>query len=117
MNLTKTQQNFFKDMDVEAALKAAWLATPYVSRWEVDTRASCLKFVIWNAGVRYTLFVGKSNDDPEGTTSVELVVDGEEIHTFSIPQPYNNRITARGIMELAAAITREWREAVCGEPK
>ena len=92
-------------------LKKAWLATPYVERWNVAVRWSCTAFSTDIGEVRYTIEVAESSDD-ESATVAELFLDDTQIHTFTIQQPYLRSQTAKSLMDLTEVINVAWRDAV-----
>ena len=97
-----------------SALKKAWLATPYVERWEVAVRWSCTAFSTAIEDVQYTIDVTESPDD-DSVTVAELFLSGDPIYTFTIPQPYLRDQTAKSLMDLAEAINVAWCDAVLSE--
>lgn len=97
-----------------STLKKAWLATPYVERWEVAVRWSCTAFSINIDEVQYTIEVTESPDD-DSVTVAELALSGDPIYTFTIPQPYRTVQTVQSLLNLTEAITLAWRDAVLDE--
>lgn len=95
-------------------LKKAWLATPYVERWEVAVRWSCTAFSINIEEDQYTIEVTESPDD-DSVTVAELFLSGDPIYTFTIPKPYRTVQTVQSLSNLAEAITLAWRDAVLNE--
>lgn len=95
-------------------LKQAWLATPYVERWHVDVRWSCTAFSTNTGEAQYLIEVTESPDD-DSVTVAELFLSGDQIYTFTIPQPYRSDQTAQSLLNLAEAINEAWRDAVLGE--
>lgn len=95
-------------------LKKAWLATPYVDRWDVSVRWSCTAFSTDIEEVQYTIEVTESPDD-DSVTVAELSLSGDPIHTFTIQQPYHRAQTAKSLMNLAETINVAWRDAVLSE--
>lgn len=95
-------------------LKKAWLDTPYVERWNVAVRWSCTAFSTDIEEVQYTIDVTESPDD-DSVTVAELFLAGDQIYTFTIPQPYTRDQTAKSLMNLAEAINVAWRDAVLCE--
>lgn len=97
-------------------LKKAWLATPYVERWPVDVMKSRVKFSFQDGPVCYELWASKSQEIMD-TTTVELLVDWELVHTFLLPMRCIRNPTAQFVFELAHAITVAWRDEVAEESK
>lgn len=97
-----------------SALKKAWLAAPYVERWDVSVRWSCTAFSTDVGEVQYKIEVTESPYD-DSTTVAELFLSDAQIHTFTIPQPYTRDQTAKSLMNLAEAINVAWRDAVLSE--
>lgn len=97
-----------------SALKKAWLATPYVERWKVAVRWSCTVFSTDIEEVQYTIDVTESPDD-DSVTVAELFLSGDQIYTFTIPQPYRRAPTAKSLMDLAEEINVAWRDAVLSD--
>jgi hypothetical protein len=95
-------------------LKQAWLSTPYVELWDVSVRWSCTSFSTDREGVQYTIEVTESLDD-DSVTVAELSLPDDQIHTFTIPKPYDSDPTAKSLMDLAKSIDVAWRDAVLSE--
>lgn len=95
-------------------LKKAWLATPYVERWDVSVRWSCTAFSTDIGEAQYLIEVTESPDD-DRVTVAELSLSGDSIYTFTIPQPYHSDQTVQSLLNLAEAITLAWRDAVLDE--
>ena len=99
---------------VDSQLKQAWLDTPYVERWNVSVQGAHTEFSTMCGDARYTIEVSANINDA-GATVAELFLEGTQIHTFTIPQPYYNGHTAQSLRNLAEAITEAWRGAVLDE--
>jgi hypothetical protein len=87
-------------------LKAIWLDTPYVKAWSVDVLGSHIRFLCQKEPVTYELHAYEAPGIQE-TTAVELLVDGERVHTFLLPMGYG-KPTAQFLLKLANAITGAW---------
>lgn len=99
---------------VDSPLKQAWRDTPYVDQWNVSVRWSCTAFSTDIEEAQYMIEVTESPDD-ESITVAELFLSGDQIHTFTIPQPYIRDQTAKSLMNLAEALNAAWRDAVLSE--
>lgn len=97
-------------------LKRAWLDTPYVQQWSVDVFGSRIKFSWQSVPVCYELWASKTPGIPD-TTTVGLLVDWEQVHTFQLPMRYSVKLSAQFMFELANAITTAWRDEVAEESK
>lgn len=91
--------------------REAWMNTPYVKEWSVDVLGSRIRFSFQDGPVGYELC---AHESPEfkATTTVELLVDGERVHTFLLPMGYHRRPTAQFVYWLSNAITVAWRDEV-----
>jgi hypothetical protein len=95
-------------------LKQAWLDTPYVEWWNVSIRWSCTEFSANTGEDEYRIEVTESPDD-DSTTVAELFLSGDQIYTFTIPQPYPSYPAVKSLRDLAEAINAAWRDAVLSE--
>ena len=95
-------------------LKKAWLDTPYVERWNVSVRWSCIAFSTNSEEFQYTIEAIESPDD-DSVTVAELFLSGDQIYTLTIPQPYPSDPTAESLTNLAEAINAAWHDAVLSE--
>jgi hypothetical protein len=94
--------------------REAWLSTPYVKEWSVDVLGSRIRFSYQDGPTGYELWVHESQEIQE-TVVVELLVDGERVHTLLLPRRRLRRATAQAVYELASAITLAWRDEIEGQ--
>lgn len=91
-----------------ALLKEAWQDTPDVDLWPVDVMGSRVKFSWHDDLICYELWASKSQETPD-TTTVELLADWEQVHTFLLPMRCPQKPTAQSVYVLANTINKAWR--------
>lgn len=91
-------------------LKEIWLSTPSVKEWLVDVLGSRIRFSCQEGSAAYELWAHKAQEIQD-TTVVELMPDGERVHTFLLPMGYR-KPTAQFVLKLAAVITEAWYDEV-----
>lgn len=95
----------------KSVIRETWFDTPYVKRWPVDVVGSSIRFSYQEGSAGYELLVHEAQEAQE-TTTVVLLVDGRQIHTFLLPLKFPSKITALFVFELANAISTAWRDEI-----
>lgn len=94
--------------------REAWLNTPHVKEWSVGMPGSHIRFSYQNEATTYELWAHKAQEIQE-TTTVVLLVDGQQVHTFLLPLEYPRKTSAQFVYKLAYAITVAWHDEVEGQ--
>ena len=97
-------------------LREAWLNTPYVKQWPVDVLGSRIRFSYQDGPVTYELWAQEAPEIQE-TTVVELLVDGERVHTFLLPTRHPKQPSTQFLCELAHTVTEAWCVEAGGQAK
>lgn len=99
-----------------SVLKEAWLNTTYVKQWSVVMLGPNIMFSYQNGSVTYELWAHETQEIQE-TTTVVLMVNGQQVHTFLLPMRYHSQPSALFVYELANAVTTAWRDEAGGRSK
>ena len=97
-------------------VREVWLNTPYVEQWPVDVLGSRIRFSYQSGPVTYELWAHEAQEIQE-TSVVELLVDGERVHTFLLPMRYPRQPSTQFVCELAHAVTKAWCVEAGGQSK